>query len=1089
MSKQFIGVQKNILDSNEKNLLVSAGAGRGKTTIMIEKISDLLLNKNVDVENLLVVTFTVLAAEEMKDRLISALTKAVEEKPNEAERILTMIENIKTASIDTIDGFSSKTIKKYFYELEISPNIEIVSDATRDYYLTRAMKKTIEDFSKNTEQVNLLLDILGGNRRNFDSLEELIIKSYNNIISLENPMQVLDNSILQYEDCIASENVVNKKICFYVNSVKRKVIENHSTFTPKVKDKLKELVSVLDSVNIALNLKHNLKLILELNFPSFSSKEKTENLGLNEVIIEINKLKELKKELEENKINLNFEEKNAKIKQYLLIFIDILKNFIKNYTNIKEKNNFIDFNDLNRLMLKLLNNEKIKTELQNKYKYIFIDEYQDVNPLQDSIMSSIVNGETSLFMVGDVKQSIYGFRGADPDGFLSKYNNIKNRVTSGEKFDMNVNFRSNPIVLEFINEVFSKIMVEETADINYLNDCVIEPQRKDIVDSKVTIALFGTEAKEECVLGVYSVKEDKGAKQEYSSEAKYVLQTITNLIGTKFYDANAKVERELTYKDIAILSRSEKDEKMQMLVQLLKENFVPLNVTNKIEVSSSETIKLILSILKCVVGVADDVDYLATFMSVTNLTIDELVEIRNKENTFIENLRASENENVKFGFKVLQDIKINSYTKSNTELINYILNEVGVKYYLLRQTNGEKEVRLLEEYLTKISLVEDSLNLAEFIDMLESNISKESDVNSKDSENCVTIQTIHKSKGLEYPVVILYNASKKFNYLSDTNAVNFNADLGFGFYYYDKENRTKSSSIVRYAINELNSMKGYKEEMRLLYVALTRAKNKLYITGSYTKKALEDKVISKNSYTNMLLDCFINNITEEKNELKNCVIEVYNDFDCALKNTTTSTNQVELIGEGFKYKNEFKFSIPFKNSVTSINSKVAQEKGFTSKQWFTSTTQYNAEEDKALIGTHYHKALEMLDFTKDYEKNTNFEDVDYAKIELAHKNISKLAINAIQIKKEAEFMMYVPYNSIVDSEVEDKVLIQGVVDLIIEKENSVILVDYKFSSLPSAKLKEKYCEQLNLYKKAIELAYKKPVEQMYIYSINNSELV
>ena len=222
MGKEFKGVQKDVLDSKAKNLLVSAGAGSGKTTIMIEKITNLLLKENVDVNNLLVVTFTVLAAEEMKERLIKALTEAVKTNTEDSERILNLIENIKTASIDTIDGFSAKTIKKYFYELEISPNIEIVSDATRDYYLTRAMKKTIDNFSKKTEEVNLLLDILGGNRRNFDTIEELIIKNYNNISSLQNPMQVLENAVEQYNDSLKSENVINVRICNAVNFVKKK---------------------------------------------------------------------------------------------------------------------------------------------------------------------------------------------------------------------------------------------------------------------------------------------------------------------------------------------------------------------------------------------------------------------------------------------------------------------------------------------------------------------------------------------------------------------------------------------------------------------------------------------------------------------------------------------------------------------------------------------------------------------------------------------------------------------------------------------------------------------------------------------------
>ena len=177
--KEFKGVQKEILMANKKNQLVSAGAGSGKTTVMIEKISNLLLHENVDVDNILVVTFTVLAAQEMKERLIKNLKNALLSAENhEKERILNIIEKIKTASIDTIDGFSSKTIKKYFYDLEISPNIEILSDATKDYYLTKAMTKTFNDYSKNEDEINLMLDLFGGNARNLESLKQLILTNY-----------------------------------------------------------------------------------------------------------------------------------------------------------------------------------------------------------------------------------------------------------------------------------------------------------------------------------------------------------------------------------------------------------------------------------------------------------------------------------------------------------------------------------------------------------------------------------------------------------------------------------------------------------------------------------------------------------------------------------------------------------------------------------------------------------------------------------------------------------------------------------------------------------------------------------------------
>ena len=197
---------------------------------------------------------------------------------------------------------------------------------------------------------------------------------------------------------------------------------------------------------------------------------------------------------------------------------------------------------------------------------------------------------------------------------------------------------------------------------------------------------------------------------------------------------------------------------------------------------------------------------------------------------------------------------------------------------------------------------------------------------------------------------------------------------------------------------------------------------------------------------------------------------------------------VESLGGDFVYPFQNKFIIPLKNTVTGINSKKMQDEGFKVKSVMDPVKQYDFE-DKAKIGVEYHSALELLDLKRPYEKNSDFKLVDYNKIKLAHEKLSPLVKDAIAIKKEAEFTMFIPYNQIVYSDVEDRVLIQGVVDLLIEKENSIVLVDYKFSSLPAKVLKNKYLEQLNLYKLAIEEAYKKPVEHMFIYSINSGELI
>ncbi len=1072
-------IQDDILNSTSKNELVSAGAGSGKTTVMINKISNLIIEKHVPVENFLVVTFTVLAATEMKERLIKNLQSKLEES-NDKENILNVIEQIKTASIDTIDGFNSKTIKKYFYELNISPNIEIISDATRDYFLMKAMRKTIEQYSK-TDKINILLDLFGGNRRNFKSLEEMILSIYFKVVNLYDYNKFLTDSINEYKNPVKSENVVNSYICDNVNILKAKIIESGAK-----NEKIDDFFKILSQFNKNLSLKTNLSFLKNLVEPKFSAAEKKDE-AVNFVSSNIKDILALKKEIIENDIDENFDLKNEKIVIYFEFLIEILQIFIKNYNSIKEKNNLIDFNDLNRLMLKLLENENVKAELISRYKYIFIDEYQDVNPLQDMLMSNLIGKDTTVFMVGDVKQSIYGFRGASPEWFLNKYNNLKLNKNAGEVFDMNINFRSNPLILQFINDIFEKLMTKNIADIDYKNDCLIEPMRDDIVDNKVNILLVKKSDKE-LASGLYSVKNDNNEKEQSTDfkQAMLVAKIITELIDTEFYDASIKSTRLLTYSDIAILTQTEKGDAYNELIDVLKSIHIPLDRNNKVEVNLSEGIKLVLSILKCVTNSADDVDFLACFMALTNLTLNDFIKLRDKDASLKQNLENYDSDEARKGFQILDDIKNNSYTKSNSELIHYILDKHKLKYYFLLKPNGEKELNLIEDFLNKLSSYENNLSLNEFIDVILNNVTKSNDINSSDGENSVTIQTIHKSKGLEYPVVILFDSSREFSYLRDKDAIYFNEDIGLGVDYYDTANRVKNYSLTKYAIKIKNQFKSYKEQLRLLYVALTRAKNKLYIVGDYSENYFKEN--PKNTcYTNMILSCY-DGLIEGGNSFNNVNINFYDNIE-VINRQEGEFREVDTAKIDFTYPNANKFNISVKNTVTGLNSKYSETNNFSTRAWLKPEMQYDYEENRALVGTHYHKALQNLDFSSAYQKNTDFADVDYKKIELAHKNISKLTDGAINIYKEAEFMMFVPYNDLVQSDVKDKVLVQGVVDLMIEYPDSFSIVDYKFSNLTAKSLKQKYAEQLKLYSKAVEEAYHKPVKHTYIYSINSGELV
>lgn len=1092
--KRFEGVQQQVLESKAKNQLVSAGAGSGKTTVMIEKISGLLLNEDVDVGSLLVVTFTVLAAQEMKDRLIEKLKSefCASQDEQRKQKISLIMDKLETASIDTIDGFNSKTIKKYFYDLQVSPNIQIISDSSQEYFINKAMEKTVSEKKNGGDDINLMLDLFGGNARSLNEFKKLILNCYKKVVSLKDSEDFLFRVENEYLDSVKSENVVNMLICEIVDLARRSVLEVLPAVNGNIKTLLEQFADESEGINENLSLKSNLTNLFNIGTLRYHSSYMTKFPQLFEVKELTTRVFNLIKVLKENKIFCDFDEKNAEIHKYLTIFLKFLRIFMQNYKNIKEKNDLIDFNDLNKLMLKLLENDKIKSELQEQYKYIFVDEYQDVNPLQDELINSIVGENATLFMVGDVKQSIYAFRGSTPEFFIGKNELLKQN--NEDVFNMNVNFRSNPKILEFVNEVFSKSMTKLSADIDYEKDCMIEPKRLDIVDDKVKIYLCEELKEEKTEKGVYSVKNADVNHEVIGSECVCVGDIVTKLVGTKFYDANLKIERKLKYSDIAILTRTNSGNDVVELVDYLKRINVPINKTNKILTSENEIVKLLLSIFKCVDFSAEDIDYLATFMALTNLTVEDVVAIRRDKTKFSEDLIfAQDDENIdaqikfeiKKGFDIVEDIRQASYSATIKELIYYVLYNKKLKYYILRQEKGEEQLSLFLEFVDGISSFESCLGICEFVDMVEHNVENANEQNVAEGEDSVIVQTIHKSKGLEYPVVILFGCNKDFDYLNHHDTINYDFDLGLGFDYFDRETRTKSPSLTKYAINLKNHKKGFKEELRLLYVALTRAKNKLFITG--TVEDLDFKKIRKNSYLNVLLAPYFNKLEETNIELANVNIERMENVKVKeFEKNSKNDEKIEKYCD-FSYKNQEKFKISFKNTVTGINSEHYQQSGFSIKDVVTGERQYE-QEDKIKTGINYHSALEKLDLKSAYEKNTNIEFVDYSKIEKAHQILSQLATNSVKIFNEAEFVMYVPYSEIVNSDITDKVLIQGVIDLIIEKENSIIIVDYKFSKLPARVLKEKYSEQLKLYKLAVEKAFNKPVEQTYIYSIEKAEL-
>jgi len=1120
MKKQFDQQQQEVLDCTSQHQLVSAGAGSGKTTVMIQKITDLLLNDKVSTDQVLVVTFTNLASVEMRERLMSNIRAALLETTSEDEktRIQLILDSLETASVDTIDGFCSKMLKKYFYQANVDPEIKIISSFSQEYYINKALDLSIKKYSEqNEKELIVLCDIFEKKSRSLDNLKENLLKAFNYCVCQKDYNAFLDNILLQYKDLNSpSAQYLNQyicnNICENVNDLS-KLISGYSDF-PKLYQMVNAYCSHLSTINMATNLMDSVKILSTCPICDLTKTERIAKGDLNyeKVKYHINCLRKILSDTKFLK-DLQDDIHLKAISSHLLSFINLLKLFIDTYSNLKHENDVMDFSDLERKMLTLLTNDAVKKDFHDSYKYVFVDEYQDINPMQDELINTLLSSSSNLFLVGDVKQSIYGFRQSTPELFINTYKDYKKDTSLGTAFDMKINFRSAPEILKFNNEIFSHLMTEKDADIDYAGTSTFDPKRDDFPKTcAVEIMLANTDLESEDMpaCGLYSVKNHANPTQLFTAhdiEINLIVNKIKELVGYEYYNSQTKQTDILKYSDIAILSRAIGNDKVQTLAKVLAENGIPINISKRTNLKDSEAINKILAILKILNFTASDIDYTYLFTSpLIKMQYSELLDVyTNHDISLYDNLQlyASSNNNnlsikIKYGFNLCEELRIASSTLNVVELIELILNKYHLRQHIIASDKGYEQLIILDEFLNSLSSEERNLPISKFIDLIEKNINTSSEIVARDSMNSVTIQTIHASKGLEYPVVILFNCGQQFKYITEHNDLNFDLELGVGMQYYDLDMRKRQESPTRFAIKLKNREKAYKEELRLLYVATTRAKNKLIITGCCSEEKLRSNTLSKDNYINLILSTYYqhintNSITNEYN-FANCKISL---FDNSTMCFEPNTSALKLLSDDNLISKNINYSYPhleetnlsIKNNVTALWRTLNDDYNIAPVRLKLGENLQATNDDLAQIGTAYHDELSRLDYSCPYVEQVENANLDKDLIRLAHQKISPLANNCIKQYNEKQFMMYIPYKDVfTDSDLETKILVQGVIDLILEFEHKIILIDYKYSNLPINKLTEKYKTQLMLYKIALERAFKKPVVASYIYSIKTGDL-
>lgn len=895
--------QRQVIDSRNTNLLVSAAAGSGKTAVLIERIIELVLDEKnpIDINKLLVVTFTKLAASEMRERVSKAIEKKLEENP-ENEHLQKQLLLLSGADITTIDSFCKDVLISYAHLVNLDSNIKVIDPSENEVLAKEVMEELFEELYENNDESFLRLVNWYAKKNTDEGLLQLLLNVNNFVNSHPFPKIWLNEKAEFFNTSTKDDDFYLEN---YILDIAKDVDMDLEFFELSIKNNLKkienypELEKYIDIYNILLDalfvvkeslknfLKDNTKFdelkkssykFLNSNFGSFRISKCDEEI--KEIYNKVKKeLDSIKSEISESLKTLNLDLENIKkesdlIYPYVRSISDVVIKFKEKFWERKQKFNYVDFADIEHLALEILVDidedgniipSKTALEYQEKYSEVFIDEYQDSNLVQEILLSAVAK-ENNRFMVGDVKQSIYRFRQADPSIFMEKYENyyrVEYDIDSfNKKIMLYANFRSRKEILEGTNLIFSKIMKKETGELDYTVDERLNPmasfkESDENVGGAVEILLVDEKSDEEYedeIILTDEYSEDFEEMKSFKLECIKIANTIYNMMNNKenpfkVYDKNLDDYRKVEYKDIVILMRSPSSN-TKILEEVFLEYNIPIYAESTGGYFDTFEVDTIINLLKIIDNPMQDIPLISVMYSpIYNFTSTELIEIRlvDRELKFYELLmKILEDEDIEIRVnlkekiaKFISDLKLFIQKKSLVsadELIWFLYKYTGYYNYVGLLDMGEQRKTNLMLLFEKAKNYEKNSykGLFNFVNYIQK-ISLKSDVSEakliSEEANVVRIMSIHKSKGLEFPIVFLANTNKKFNFRADDSNLVLHQKLGFGAVVYDMDKKTSFNSIMKKKIEKFKKNEQIAEEMRLLYVAMTRAKEKLIITG------------------------------------------------------------------------------------------------------------------------------------------------------------------------------------------------------------------------------------------------------------------
>ncbi len=1111
--------QINVFDASG-NVLVYASAGSGKTSVMVKKIVDDVV-KGVPVKDILVVSYTKASATDMRLKIINALFDvAKDENVKDVDKIREEIDNLPFAEIGTMDSFLSRLIKENFEYLKISPKAQQMDETESKDMKRRALKKVMNDeYEKQAEDFIRVASRASGIVDD-TPLSEIVLRIYD-AISInprpdefkamllssvtDNPDSVYGKVILDFYRDLAAETLPFARRAIDVTS-----LEGAPVYAAALGHSVETLEELSDMCT-ANDAKKIIERYVKPNFRGGKPKISDEDKAL--VATARDKTAEIIENLSE-KLFVDYTNYNVNdAKEFMRVVMRVVEEFDREYERLKKRENKIDFADLSKYAVNLLKDESRREEIRQKFSLVFVDEYQDINPLQEEILLKITDG--NLFMVGDVKQSIYAFRNADSKIFTDKKKSFETGRSQGRALPMTANFRSDQGVLEFVDRVFSGIMTLTHGGCDYKNESLF---LKDgftgemSKNARIMLVKNDPSREETKISGVYSVMshERNSSLDEISgyTEGSAVAEEIKKIIGSKYVKSD---NSPLEYKDIAVLFRK-RGSGSDGFLRALTDNGIPYASDGFIEGAGKRYIKELSCFIKAVDNSLDDIAFVGFLRSHFGKFSDEDIAkvVKYYKSDFVYDAvkkcaKTSDelSEKCRNALAFLWDERKRAAFCGVKDFLYEVVGTTAFDAYVLAGENGKDDMTAVRKFISDGAAYPDLQSFAVAIRNGDDN----DFTNPDDESDAVKVLTVHASKGLEFPVVFLARCDTKCSGGVKAGDIVFDRTLGAGIRLFDEETRLKADSLAYTAINIEAKRREADENIRLLYVALTRAKNRIYVTGT-TKDGIDKKldfptpVISSEKFSDLItyaasLDDGLYGLIDFVEPTVKNPNDVAKNGLYLSKGDDKTQNALKKVLD-FVYPFEKSSRISPKYTVTEINRLVRDEEneGFT-------PSMINPSSDNRRTGIAYHAVMENIDFStntvseinyllKNLVENGVLQDGDE---ELVDANDILRCIQSPVIQegikgryiREKSFMLSLQAGE-VGGDSSDDILVQGTIDLAFFGEENVI-VDFKYSGLSDEKLAKKYARQLKTYKIAVMKAYDVKVDKILLYSFKTGHFI